>query len=1023
MAKKAPSRRTSGPKTTAKPDSSVTISGTARVRNDLVGGDKIIGDRVEGDKIVVIGSPPASEPPALPPEIAAYVAWLQKQPQGLSLIGVAGGDMPLSLDQVYVPLSLRSGLTGRPRPGKRSRESQLEECRENFELTDLFVRIDGFRHAILLGRAGTGKTTALKKLVQLCLPPTTKPPTTGPGAIHLPPGYVPLLVFLRRFTDADLERPLAAFLRDELARESRGKLRAATLDALFSREHGRLLVLLDGLDEIADPIRRTRFCEHLAQQLHEDACEHLRIVLTSRPAGHDPNAARLGKHFAAVSLEPLGPEQVPELVHRWFGEAARCLGDRYPRARATDHATRLVDALTDSQFGRDLRIMFSTPLFLTLLCVIVQQGKVMPSSRAIFYQECLHVLLERWHLGKASETTAAPRARGKLKPEPSQPAQVRLSAEVAIDVLRPIAYRLHAAGEREDEDEDELADQIRERLAALGRSEDADAVLQWLRDRAAVIVEFGEGKLGFFHLNVQEYLAALHIVYEGGDLLRKLSQEFEKTWWHETARLVVSIGGKQVFAELIGPLLDGPHIFDEALRGVLRDCFLTAREIDLQLVLDRLGGKGPQEPARSIALLGLMRGLERGRRDPRFLASARGLAERTTDAGVKAAALFAISDVQTAEPAPKAYDVAVLALDADDAAAQLLEGRLEGSGLRVWRGGRYVAMDRKQLALKVATVVLLIGSTPWPTDAGKFKMIRSTMRMIGVVASGATAPMPDGLDGVCRSGWKNEEILGLLHPQAAGSREHEAFVESVTGMRLVWVPGGLFAMGSKELDAHSLPVHPVRLNRYWIGETPVTNRQYEVFLRARPQQRKPRVWNHPDYADPEQPVVAVSWDDAMAFCAWLSEATGLKVDLPSEAQWEFAARGTENRRYPWGDTPTPDATRACFAKEKPAPVGRYQAGRGPFGTLDQAGNVWEWCKDVWDAGAYKTEAHQGAPLDPLVETGDKKYRCRRGGGFGETQAESALWLAAAFRYWGWRDLDGGNGFRVVVVAAIRPSRA
>jgi len=221
-----------------------------------------------------------------------------------------------------------------------------------------------------------------------------------------------------------------------------------------------------------------------------------------------------------------------------------------------------------------------------------------------------------------------------------------------------------------------------------------------------------------------------------------------------------------------------------------------------------------------------------------------------------------------------------------------------------------------------------------------------------------------------------------------------------------------------------LPVHPVRLSRYWIGETPVTNRQYEVFLKARPGQRKPRRWNHADYSDPEQPVVAVSWDDARAFCAWLSEASGLQVDLPSEAQWEFAARGLKNLRYPWENEPVPDATLACFAQQKPAPVGRYPAGRGPFGTLDQAGNVWEWCKDVWDPRAYKTKVHEGTPVDPVVEKGEKGAHSIRGGSFLETQAESAQWLAAAFRLWSW--FDGGNdnvGFRVVVVAASRPSRA
>jgi formylglycine-generating enzyme required for sulfatase activity len=1022
MTKKTPSRRS-----TAKPTTSLEGTGKAAggvaIHGTMAAGGHVVG----GDMTILVGTLPASEPASLSPEITAYVTWLRKQPMGLNLIGVAGGDMPLELDQVYVPLSLQHGRTGPSRPDRRARYAAVAECSESFELTDLQVRIDGYRHAILLGRAGTGKSTALKKLVQLCLPPT-KPPVTG-ATIHLPPGYVPLLVFLRRFTDADLDRPLAAFLRDQLVRTSRDKLRGATLDALFSPEHGRLLVLLDGLDEIADPILRTKFCEHLMQQLHQEDCKHLRIVMTSRPAGYEPNAGRLGEHFAEVAIEPLSEEQVPHLVHRWFGEAARCLGARYPLPRAREHAAHLVDALTASEFGRDLRIMFSTPLFLTLLCVVVQRGKEMPSSRAIFYQECLHVLLERWHIGKDSESgSAAPRGRAKPGTEPVRPAEVRLSAEVAIDLLRPIAYQLHADGAREELSEDTLANQLRRRLRALGRSEDADKVLEWLRDRAAVIVEFGEGQLGFFHLNVQEYLAAAHIVVEGGELLKKLSQEFERTWWHEPARLAVSIGGKQVFAELIGPLLDGPHMLDESLRRVLRDCFLSAREVDLELVLERLDGKtGPQEPERLIALLGLMRGLPHARLDPRFATSARALARRTTDAGVEAAAQFAVSDVQAAPVAATEWDVAVLALDADDTSARELEGRLEQRlNLRVWRGGRYSAVERKELERNVSAVVLLIGSAPWPIADDKLEMIREKIpTVIGVFTPGAAVSTPDiALDGQvdCRAGWQDEKIVELLCPRVGGPTEGEAFVESVTGMRLVWVPGGQFNMGGEGINDQSLPVHPVRVRTYWIGETQVTNRQYEVFLQARPRQRRPDRWNHEDYSDPEQPAVAMRWADAMAFCAWLSEVTHLQVDLPSEAQWEFAARGLENRRYPWGDEP-PDATLACFAQRKPAPVGRYPAGRGPFGTLDQAGNVWEWCKDVWHPRAYKSKIHRGTPLDPLVETGEENFRSLRGGSFREGQAESAEWLAAAFRRRNWYNnvFDSGDdrGFRVVVAASRR----
>ena len=132
--------------------------------------------------------------------------------------------------------------------------------------------------------------------------------------------------------------------------------------------------------------------------------------------------------------------------------------------------------------------------------------------------------------------------------------------------------------------------------------------------------------------------------------------------------------------------------------------------------------------------------------------------------------------------------------------------------------------------------------------------------------------------------------------------------------------------------------------------------------------------------------------------------------------------------YPWGDE-LPDSTRACFAAEKPAKVGAYPAGQGPFGALDQAGNVWEWCLDVWNEKIYATRAKRGAEVvDPVVDTADTKEnqerRVLRGGSWRETTEEAAVLLAAAFRSRHWLDVVLDSlGFRVVVAPASRPSRS
>jgi formylglycine-generating enzyme required for sulfatase activity len=230
----------------------------------------------------------------------------------------------------------------------------------------------------------------------------------------------------------------------------------------------------------------------------------------------------------------------------------------------------------------------------------------------------------------------------------------------------------------------------------------------------------------------------------------------------------------------------------------------------------------------------------------------------------------------------------------------------------------------------------------------------------------------------------------------------QEWTNPVDGSVLVFVPEGWYTLGSEDGDDDEKPVHQVFLSGFWIGRDPVTHAQYRQFLESGAEVEPPKYWDDSKFNSDQQPVVGVSWHDAMAYCEW----AGLK--LPTEAQWEAAARGEDQRRYPWGDEePTED--HANF--ENPlggstSNVGQYPKGRGPFGTFDQAGNVWEWCLDPWDEQAY---AEREGTTNPTA-TGDEAVRVVRGGSWDNP----AGFLRSAIRLWfGVLARDGILGFRCV----------
>ena len=208
--------------------------------------------------------------------------------------------------------------------------------------------------------------------------------------------------------------------------------------------------------------------------------------------------------------------------------------------------------------------------------------------------------------------------------------------------------------------------------------------------------------------------------------------------------------------------------------------------------------------------------------------------------------------------------------------------------------------------------------------------------------------------------------------------------------RMAAVPAGVFLMGSEAGGSWEGPVHEVRTPAFEIGARPVTNAQFRAF---RPSHESPG-----DKAD-SAPVTGVSWDDAKAYCDWLSKRTGRKITLPYEAWWERAARGgAVQKRYPWGDAPPPDGTE-----------------RGnPFGVYAVSYNLWEWTAD-WYAGDYYGRSPQDDPRGPV----EGVYRVLRGGGYRNDPASATVYTRGSARP---ETRSERITFRVAATTAPAPER-
>jgi formylglycine-generating enzyme required for sulfatase activity len=247
-----------------------------------------------------------------------------------------------------------------------------------------------------------------------------------------------------------------------------------------------------------------------------------------------------------------------------------------------------------------------------------------------------------------------------------------------------------------------------------------------------------------------------------------------------------------------------------------------------------------------------------------------------------------------------------------------------------------------------------------------------------------------------------KKVIPIAHKVEKNKNGYwEAYYQD--GIVMVYVPPGEFMMGQTaeekkwlidqigEKDYNSYyvretPLHKVYLDGYWMGKYQVTFTQYDRYCNeTKIEKPGDKGWGREN-----RPVIKVSWGEAAAYCQWLSQKTGLQFKLPTEAQWEKAARGNGQRKYPWGSL-EPGKNLANFRGNigKTTPVGSYPAGASPYGLLDMAGNVWEWCGDWYEAGYYKN-----SPLKNPMGPNSGSYRVVRGGSW----SSYARNLRCAYRY-------------------------
>ncbi len=890
-------------------------------------------------------------------------------------------DKEIRLDKMYVPSLLTEETQPDVRGDLADRYRTRDEIRrqQRARSVDPWEAVRRYHRFVVLGGPGVGKTTYLYHLTFMCAQ-RRRPEVAG---------YIPIFIRFREMLCQleKLERLEDGF--PQVFAENNFPNAAPFIEQQL--REGRCLVLLDGLDELPrkeDHLRMIDLVQGFANRhvpAQQGGERQNILVVSSRKYSYEHSSQLTG--FEKTEVMEFDRPAIERFVHNWFAEE---------EGTDSDLADEL---LAELQGNKRFLELARNPLLLLLITNHYERERNLPDLRAELYRHCIRTRITRWNTIRGTH-------RGRF----GENVKWRLLRELAL-----YTFQQEKEGLLRQEVLLDWLDAFGENLR-LPPDTTPQTLLEEVARTSGLIQEWAIGRYGFSHQTLQEFFAAEAADRRGAeDGAALLEEHLDNPAWKEVILLYAGL------ADNAQPLLQRI-----AARARQPENGKTMWLLAGQCLAE--GAQQITEPLRreiATALVELLRQTEPAALTPEESEAA--IAALQTFGGDLLPAV--VADLLPSEADTDWLLAARLA--PEDAPPELQEAiaarlaRLSRTGDSGERQAAAAALGRLK-GVDDAAIIALMGSLTDPDAAARAEAALALGRL-----GEAGKIVLDALLAVYENDPADEPRQAALEALLALRREE--------AVDMVYVPAGEFLMGSgeedKAADDDEKPQHTLYLPAYFMDRTPVTNAQFRRFMAAGgyaneaywpeaiaagrwkegkyiysgEQYTEPRYWNDAKWNGDEQPVVGVSWYEALAYARWAGKR------LPTEAEWEKAARGTDGRLYPWGSEW--DETRANTKEaglKQTTPVGQYSPqGDSPYGAADTVGNVWEWCS-TRSGYAYPYTPDDGRED---LSGGDDVGRVLRGGSW----YDDKKWARCGARYWDTPRLRClSRGFRCCATSSLSP---